>query len=207
MIKNEAFSGEYKIKATGEVKKLVRVYDETQQENLRVFEAIAGGKWVGFEDPETGIFYKGTDVECLPPPEPFEEYGIECEHGWDELLKPLFDYIEKFNKENPGNEIIISQVKEKFGGLRFYVDNSTPELDKMIEEACADSFNVCETCGSRENVGITGGSWYSTVCESCLIERSKNRPDRKFVWKNNSTNEVFTVLDGKMEKLQKKNEE
>ena len=39
MIKSEAFSGEYKIKATGEIRKLVRVYDETQQENLRVFES------------------------------------------------------------------------------------------------------------------------------------------------------------------------
>ena len=207
MIKSEAFSGEYKIKATGEIRKLVRVYDETQQENLRVFEAIAGGKWIGFEDAETGTFYTGEDVETLPPAEPFELFGIECDHGWDDLIKPLFDYIEDYNKKHPEDPITIQQVKEKFGGLRFYVDHETPELHDMIKKAEEESFYVCETCGSRENVGMTGGSWYSTVCEKCLKERSSNRPNYKYIWRNRTTNETFTVLNGEMKKYKNNNEE
>ena len=30
---------------------------------------------------------------------PYELFGVECGDGWKGLLKPIFDYIEKYNSE------------------------------------------------------------------------------------------------------------
>ena len=66
---------------------------------------------------------------------PYELFGVECGEGWHELLKPVFDYIENYNKDKSDeNKIIVEQVKEKFGTLRFYCSFYTDELEKLIEE-------------------------------------------------------------------------
>ena len=78
------------------------------------------------------------------------------------------DWIDKYNDEHPGDVITILQIKEKFGRLEFYVDKRVEELSDMIQDASAESLWVCETCGTRENVGITVGGWYRTICLDCL---------------------------------------
>ena len=81
---------------------------------------------------------------------PYELFGVECGDGWKGLLKPIFDYIEKYNSEHTKNPIVIEQVKEKFGQLRFYVNFETEELSKLIEDAECDSWETCELCGSKK---------------------------------------------------------
>lgn len=67
------------------------------------------------------------------PPTPFELFHVECGKGWDKLIKPLFDYIESYNQnKNDEDKIQVLQVKEKFGGLRFYVNIEPQELTEMI---------------------------------------------------------------------------
>lgn len=107
---------------------------------------------------------------------PWELFGIEHHKGWASIIAPLFDYIQNYNEGKPENEkIVIKQVKEKFGGLCFYVDNSTPELDKMIEEAETKSYNTCEVCGATKNVGrLIINGWFYTRCQSCA-QKEVNR--------------------------------
>lgn len=92
---------------------------------------------------------------------PFEVYGVECSKGWEGLYQPLIDLCKLYDIE-------VCQVKEKFGGLRFYiggrvqVDIQTPEgieaytkvneeaykkIGKLIAAAEAASFHTCEECG------------------------------------------------------------
>ena len=202
MIKDKAFSGEYIIKATGEIKNLMRVYDETQKENLKVFEAIAGGKWIGFEDEETGIFYTPAEIENLPPKEPYELFGVECDEGWHDIVKPLIDYVEKYNNEHPDDQIVILQVKEKFAHLEFYVDNATPELKKMIEEAQGKASRTCECCGDTTDVGVTVSQWYKTICRKCAIEASKETPYWKRKWKSYNDGKVYFIESGNISVLE-----
>ena len=62
----------------------------------------------------------------------------------------------------------IFQIKEKFGGLRFYVDGTTELLD-FIDEMEAKSLTICEKCGKpgkpRE------GGWILTLCDECNKSR------------------------------------
>ena len=116
--------------------------------------------------------------------ESFELFGVECDKGWYDIIKPLFDYIEEYNKENPDNEIKVLQVKEKFGELRFYVSHGDETLYKMIDKAENESLKTCEHCGSKDNV-IHTDRWIWTVCKNCLQKSVKRSYRPVTFWENN----------------------
>ena len=108
-------------------------------------------------------------------------FGVECEDGWKGLYQPVIDYINKYNEEHRGTDsfITILQIKEKYGGLRFYWNAENipqeicAELTNMIHEAETESYKVCEFCGTRDKVGITVDGWYTTICEDCVLDYNK----------------------------------
>lgn len=61
---------------------------------------------------------------------------------------------------------VASQVKEKFGGLRFYIDGGTERHHAYISFAEAMSYKICETCGTTTDVYQTTG-WVHTTCVLC----------------------------------------
>lgn len=65
-----------------------------------------------------------------------------------------------------------SQVKEKFGTLRFYMTSQTPEMDTIIAEAERKSAITCEVCGKKGRV--RGRGWLYTACAPCA-KRRENR--------------------------------
>lgn len=157
---------------TNEEKFLYPMYDidNSDKKFLTIIESQVGGKFYGWKDLETGKIYKKRDEAYAKPKTPYELFGKECGSGWDELINPLMEYIEKYNNEHPTCKIEITQIKEKFGGLRFYVENEPEEFREMIREAEDESFKVCEVCGARKNVGHTLG-WIQTICADCLTKQ------------------------------------
>lgn len=65
-----------------------------------------------------------------------------------------------------------SQVKEKYGGLRFYTTGTTPEVEQAIDEAEEECSKTCEDCGKVGELCINGG-WYRTLCEECVDTYNK----------------------------------
>ena len=58
-----------------------------------------------------------------------------------------------------------TQVKEKYGTLRFYMSFETEEIQRLIATAEALSAQTCEQCGA---VGRQrNGGWIKTLCDSC----------------------------------------
>jgi hypothetical protein len=90
--------------------------------------------------------------------------GWECGEGWwKEIIEPLFHKLK-------GSGIKFAQIKEKFGTLRIYANNSEVDVFNLIKQAEAESMKVCEYCGTRENI-TTEGSWVLTLCKKCRQER------------------------------------
>lgn len=108
------------------------------------------------------------------PQWPFELFGIECESGWKKLYEPIIEYIVEYNKTHEDNPIKIHQIKEKFGGLRFYTNYYTEELDRMIDKAEDESYNVCEICGKHIDQPIVKHHWIYPFCKECFNERHKD---------------------------------
>ena len=57
----------------------------------------------------------------------------------------------------------IAQVKEKFGGLRFYLEAGTAAMWHAVSDAECRAEVTCEVCGKPgTNEPVQG--WYSTLC-------------------------------------------
>lgn len=57
----------------------------------------------------------------------------------------------------------VDQVKEKFGGLRFYISNGTSAMYERIEQAEIASQGTCQVCGAAGRTVDNG--WLATLCE------------------------------------------
>ena len=91
--------------------------------------------------------------------EPIKDAGFFCiGNGWLGVVKSLIEDLIKLGWDKQ-----ICQVKEKFGGLRFYINSGSDEIHKRIIEAERKSHKVCEKCG-EPGKSISGG-WIVTLCE------------------------------------------
>lgn len=101
-------------------------------------------------------------------------WGFSCGDGWYKLIRSVAErlepLIEKYRKEYPDEDYPrASQVKEKFGRLRFYMTHATDEMYKIIDDAERLSDSICEECGKPGKLYSDG--WCVTRCEPCLKKR------------------------------------
>lgn len=89
-----------------------------------------------------------------------EKIAIECDNGWYSLLDKLCKNIMKISPTNPP---YATQVKEKFGGLRFYVQGGQRVADRLVIDAQEKSYSVCEICGKKGKT-LMRGIWLKTLC-------------------------------------------
>ena len=138
-----------------------------------------------------------------PIPYPFELFGVECDKGWYDLIVPVVDYIKKYNKDKEKDkQIIITQIKEKWGALCIYVNFGNEELFSLIDKAEDESYKVCEICGSREDVGMRESGWMTTMCIDCLKKEVKER-DYPQMWRRNLDGKMYWINpDGTMEETE-----
>lgn len=98
-------------------------------------------------------------------------WGFECTDQWYWLIDQLCDSIQSYTDANKKPQVVASQVKEKYGTLRFYYSGGDDYIAGMVWLAESMSATICEDCGSTKNVTQTKG-WIYTLCEECLTKRS-----------------------------------
>ena len=89
--------------------------------------------------------------------------AFDCGDGWAGILERLVASIAALDDLPPGFSIV--QVKEKFGGLRFYVSCENDEIERLISDAERESFRTCEKCGAPGRLR-DDRAWYTTLCEA-----------------------------------------
>lgn len=113
---------------------------------------------------------------------PSELFTVECRSGWRKLYQPLLDLTKLY-----GGTVL--QVKEKFGGLRFYhACGGEPGdwLQAIVDAAEAASYHTCEECGEDGQDGwdeerkrpkykatTSGKGWIRTLCQPCREKEHK----------------------------------
>lgn len=105
--------------------------------------------------------YRGVN---LPITQNLMPFGFECGDGWFSLVNALSEFI---THHDPS--IMATQVKEKFGRLRFYINGSSDFVFGALEFAEYLSGFICEECGKPGKLRIRG-SWLKTLCDSCKIQ-------------------------------------
>jgi hypothetical protein len=92
-------------------------------------------------------------------------WGFSHGDGWYNLIDELSAKLAPFG-------VIAAQVKEKFGGLRFYIDypdnlskDQIEQIRNIKDEYESKSYETCEACG--EPGERRSGGWIRTLCDKC----------------------------------------
>lgn len=112
-------------------------------------------------------------------PEMFSKpYGGICvDQGWWPIIESLCaniqshtDWWNKNRETRPVVEqVVVEQIKEKFGGLRFYYSGGDDTVRGMVRMAEAWADRSCETCGKPGK--SRGSGWIKTLCDEHHEER------------------------------------
>ena len=110
-------------------------------------------------------------------------WGFEHGDGWYQIIDSLCANIQHHIDYNNKNfekgytqykqvpQVVATQVKEKFGTLRFYYDGGDDVIDGMVNMAESWSTVTCEECGTPGTQNSQG--WIKTLCETHRQEREK----------------------------------
>lgn len=89
--------------------------------------------------------------------------GCDLPPGWFALVRQLVVQLERAVEWKPE---YVAQIKEKFGGLRFYTDSPVRGHWAIVSRAQALSFKTCERCG-MDGTTVNHRGWLVTVCRAC----------------------------------------
>jgi hypothetical protein len=103
--------------------------------------------------------------------------GVAVGAGWWPIIESLCANIQSHTdwwntnrKERPVVEqVVIEQIKEKFGGLRFYYQGGDDTIHGMVRMAESWADRSCEECGKPGK--LRGGGWIRTLCDEHEAER------------------------------------
>jgi hypothetical protein len=107
--------------------------------------------------------------------------GFCCGEGWWPIIAELCSNIQShIDWKNRQLEVVpqvtVAQIKEKFGGLRFYYDGGDDEISGMVRMAESWAAHSCETCGAP---GVSGGNgWIKTLCSTHRAEADARYNER-----------------------------
>ena len=130
------------------------------------------------------VFPKIFAERNLPMQETAMCWGFDCGDGWfniiNQLCQNIQHHIDWKNKEKEVvAQVVVSQVKEKYGTLRFYMTVESKEMSSLIREAEEKSSTTCEVCGEqgeiRNDCGWKGGRWFKTMCDKHYLELKAER--------------------------------
>jgi hypothetical protein len=115
-------------------------------------------------------------------------WGFEHGDGWYPIIDSLCANIQHHIDWNNKNfekgytqykqvpQVVATQVKEKFGTLRFYYDGGDDVIYGMVSMAESWSAVACEECGASGTQNSRG--WIKTLCETHRQEREQRYENR-----------------------------
>jgi hypothetical protein len=104
-------------------------------------------------------------------PRVFQErdLGTFVEPGWWPTIISTCEQLTALLDQHPEVVVHTAQLKEKFGGLRWYVDIKGPAPDEvycqireLLKQANVSTSKICEVCG--EPGELRHGGWSKTLC-------------------------------------------
>ena len=105
---------------------------------------------------------------CKTLNELLTRYGIkdppvvsDCMPGWLPLVEELIQSLVSIGWDKD-----LHQIKEKFGTLRFYIGQETPEMRELIMDAEKRTSSICDMCGCFAQ--LIKRPYWRVRCDRCF---------------------------------------
>lgn len=110
-------------------------------------------------------------------------YGCDCGDGWFSILDALCGLIARNLRHEhellgAPSDFKILQIKEKFGGLRFYMHGSNPYIEGLVDMAEELAARTCEVTGKPGRLYRKPSGWLATLCP----EEAEKIGAKPYVW-------------------------
>jgi hypothetical protein len=113
--------------------------------------------------------------------------GFAVGAGWWPIIEALCrqiqhhvkwkqEQLEKYGRGEGCETVTVAQIKEKFGGLRFYYDGGDNVVDGMVRMAESWADHSCEECGAPGK--RRSGGWVRTLCDEHEAEHQARYNER-----------------------------
>lgn len=139
----------------------------TKEENKKIVEKfpflLPRNRYTGAVVPDYDYSY--TEYDAMP-------------EGWRKAFGiKMCEEIQKELDKSPSlkEQYCITQIKEKYGSLRWYSNFYTTEIEKIIQRYENISKRTCICCGAPATKISTG--WISPYCNKC----AEKDPDEGYV--------------------------
>ena len=101
-------------------------------------------------------------------------------YGTKTVTQEDIDEAKARMEEEAAKVPVAVQIKEKFGGLRFYVQAATDKHYQYINFAESMSYRTCEECGNPGKTYTDG--WHMTLCD---IHAAMNGKEEEYEYEEN----------------------
>lgn len=98
------------------------------------------------------------DYQYNPSEESVKQALLGMPEPWHPIIRKLIEDLFK-----SGWDGVLTQIKEKFGGLRFYIAGGSKEMFELIRKAEAKTKTICIECGKPAT--HTTECWVTYVCD------------------------------------------
>ena len=102
----------------------------------------------------------------------------EVADGWTSLVEDFLDEMEQASRSFKEGAILVTDIKEKFGAMRIYVeyhlrDEDIVDLEKIVSKYEKLSARTCSYCGDEDHkMHERRGYWDVIICEECFSKHS-----------------------------------
>lgn len=112
-------------------------------------------KWEGWQEARKAFAIRhGFDFRVVDAVGP----------GWIPILDRLISRLKELGWDGQ-----LRQVKQKVGGLRFYIGVSTEEIRQAIDMAEGECERTCEHCGETGLRRRNASGWLMVLCDTCAV--------------------------------------
>lgn len=203
----------------------IRHSSEIDEKN-KIFMAMSREEYDKYMCEKYPVMFK---ERYLPMTQTCMCWSFEIGKGWYSILDDLCETLDIIGKEF-GLSVVFEQIKEKFGGARFYhrveyrpsmwqkikrffARKKYDERSKFWCDVIDDTVHryesscdyACAECGEHKYDTITLGGWVHDSCEKCL-EKDKNRAESLNIWRENKVldeNASSLIYHGNKEEIAK----
>lgn len=128
-----------------------------------------------------------------------ERCWSEIPYGWMLLIAKLHLQLKELAPDYK-----IDQVKEKFGGLRYYASCQAgvgDEFFALIDKAGEESYTICVDCGAPGT--LKTDSWHRTTCDRCetALWQERNNAEAYIANRDAILTEIIPRLQNELEAL------
>jgi hypothetical protein len=102
-------------------------------------------------------------------------FGFECGDGWFTLIDGACELIQRHIETDGVQPLRALQVKQKFGGLRFYYRYGSDYAAAVVDLTESLSPHVCEVCGAVGKTVVLFG-WMQTRCPTHVLTTIHEEP-------------------------------